>query len=446
MYICFDYVLIVLKFRKNVLIVYKIDYMDNITISTHLNIHQKRKDGLCGIYLRITINRKSKYISLRKLCNPAHFNFENKRVKNCLEEPNAQKINRFLSDEESRIQDIVLDLQRTNKPVTFYNILRLFDGNVSELFIPWCKEEISKHKHLIKKRSVEMEEYRLNKIERFQKDVCIGDIDKSWLEKYQKYLQVELKNKINTIHGDFRTIRKYIRIALDDGLIKSYPFAHFKMETEEIEKEYLTLSELKILHKLYDSKKLTKMISKDKRGKTYVIGQKYQDVLQHFLIGCYTGLRHSDIMKLRFSNIQDNKIVIKMEKGKIGKQKTVRIPLTELSKSVLNLKKAKEPSDYIYSGYVRRRGETNRWLKDIMEQAKINKYMTFHCARHTFAINSIILGIPIEVVSDLLGHRDLRTTQIYAKIVDQKREDEMAKWGKAINNFKDEKVNAGYNK
>jgi site-specific recombinase XerD len=68
-----------------------------------------------------------------------------------------------------------------------------------------------------------------------------------------------------------------------------------------------------------------------------------------------------------------------------------------------------------------------------MKEAKINKYMTFHCSRHTFAINSIVLGIPIEVVSDLLGHSDLRTTQIYAKIVDQKRDDEMAKWGKVKN-------------
>lgn len=419
--------------------------MDKVTISSHLNTQKNRKDGLASLYLRITINRKTKYISLRKLCNPAYFNFETKRVKNCIEEPNAQKINRFLKDEESRIQDIVLDLQRANKPVTFDTIINIYDGNTNELFIPWCKKEIEKQRHLLKHRSIEMEEYRLNKLEKFQKYVSINEIDKNWLEKYKKYLQVDLKNKINTVHGDFRTIRKYIRIAFDNGLIKSYPFTHFKMEVEEVDKEYLTLDELKTLHKLYDSKKLTEMISRDKRSKTYIIGQKYQDVLQHFLIACYTGLRHSDIKKLRYGNIQENKIVLKMEKGRIGKQKTVRIPLTDLSKSVLDIDKAKDISDLIYRVPVKRSTETNLWLKDIMKEAKINKYMTFHCARHTFAINSIVLGIPIEVVSDLLGHRDLRTTQIYAKIVDQKREDEMAKWGKVVNNFNDKKANAGNN-
>ena len=174
------------------------------------------------------------------------------------------------------------------------------------------------------------------------------------------------------------------------------------MVSEEVEKEYLTLEELKVLHKLYESKVYLQMLKRDNRYKTYVVGQKDQDILQHFLIACYTGLRHSDIMNLRFGNIQENKIVIKMEKGRIGKQKTVRIPLTELSKSVLEIENAKEPTDMIYSGFVRRRGETNRWLKEVMEKAGINKYMTFHCSRHTFAINSIVLGIPIEVVSDLL--------------------------------------------
>jgi hypothetical protein len=79
---------------------------------------------------------------------------------------------------------------------------------------------------------------------------------------------------------------------------------------------------------------------------------------------------------------------------------------SELSKSVLELEEAKEPTDMIYSGPIRRRGEINRYLKEAMKHAGINKYMTFHCARNTFAINSIVLGIPIEVVSDL------RTTQI----------------------------------
>ena len=110
-----------------------------------------------------------------------------------------------------------------------------------------------------------------------------------------------------------------------------------------------------------------------------------------------------------------------MEKGRLAKEKSVRIPLRSRQLSVLDLEGRTKPDDKIYGSFVRKTSEVNRWLKDIMKEVGINKYITFHCSRHTFAINSLILGIPIETVSDLLGHNDLRTTQIYAKIVDEKR-------------------------
>ena len=78
---------------------------------------------------------------------------------------------------------------------------------------------LERQKHQIKKRTYENEIHKFNKLERYQKYVSIYEIDKSWLEKYQKYLSQELNNKINTVHGDFRTIRKYIKIGMDEGLI-----------------------------------------------------------------------------------------------------------------------------------------------------------------------------------------------------------------------------------
>ena len=75
--------------------------------------------------------------------------------------------------------------------------------------------------------------------------------------------------------------------------------------------------------------------------------------------------------------------------------------------------------------------QTNKYLKKIVqEHAKINKHITFHCSRHTFAVTSLLLGIKIEVVSDILGHSELTTTQRYAKVVDELREKEMNKWDK----------------
>ena len=71
---------------------------------------------------------------------------------------------------------------------------------------------------------------------------------------------------------------------------------------------------------------------------------------------------------------------------------------------------------------------TNRYLKEIMQVAEINKPIGFHSARHSFAICGLELGIPIEVISKLLGHRHLSTTQIYAEITDSLKIREMKKW------------------
>ncbi|MEO1099922.1 MAG: site-specific integrase, partial [Bacteroidota bacterium] len=116
---------------------------------------------------------------------------------------------------------------------------------------------------------------------------------------------------------------------------------------------------------------------------------------------CYCGLRHSDIKTLRKEHIQNGYIVKQMEKDRLGKKKTVRIPMKSRLLSLLNLD---EKSDLLFEQPVQENGTTNNYLKEILKIAEIGKHVTFHGFRHTFAINSLLLGLKIEVVSDILGH------------------------------------------
>ena len=109
-----------------------------------------------------------------------------------------------------------------------------------------------------------------------------------------------------------------------------------------------------------------------------------------------------------------------MEKSRKDKEKMLRIPLTERLLSILDLKD-KKPSDTIYQGFVRNSSDINPMLRFIMKEVGINKYLSFHSTRHTFAVSALTLGMSLETVSDIMGHNDLRTTQIYAKIIDDKR-------------------------
>jgi len=116
-----------------------------------------------------------------------------------------------------------------------------------------------------------------------------------------------------------------------------------------------------------------------------------------------------------------------MQKGRLRRKKIVRIPIR---KKLLSLLNTENPNQLIFDVPVFDNKVTNHYLKAIAEAAGINKALSFHSARHTFAINSLILGIKIEVVSDILGHSKLTTTQRYARVVDTLRNQEMNKWDK----------------
>ena len=225
-------------------------------------------------------------------------------------------------------------------------------------------------------------------------------------------------------------LRKYTKKLFDDGKISPYPFAKFTVGSPfEVEPDYLEPEELTQLHDLYDSKKLTKIIrtakSKYSKYKEFNVGEKYQEVLKYFLVACYTGLRHSDIKTLRREHIKGKFVVKEMIKGREGRKKTVRIPVRKRLLSLIDNSKG-----LLFENPVMEDSQTNKYLNAIMEVAEIDKHITFHCARHSFAIISLLLGVKIEVVSDILGHSELTTTQRYARVVDRLREQEMDKWDK----------------
>jgi integrase len=193
------------------------------------------------------------------------------------------------------------------------------------------------------------------------------------------------------------------------GHIKNNPFKYLTIKKVDGKRDFLSSEELNILAEAYHTGKIKSV--KDK------------EVLQYFLFSCYTGLRYSDLKALNKSAIDGNSIKINMHKtGYI-----VGIPLTKKALQLLptgNLDDTKT----VFRVYCNK--VTNRILKRIGVQLGIQKKLTCHVARHTFATISITLGIPIEVISKLLGHTNLKTTQIYAKIVDSVKEREMEKWNR----------------
>lgn len=250
---------------------------------------------------------------------------------------------------------------------------------------------------------------QITKLLKFKKKVSFSDITEKFINDYHHYMLHTLKNNENTASKSLRSLRTFVNIAMRYGHIKTNPFRFVTIKKVDGKRDFLSKEELNRLAKAYFSGEVVKKTEKE--------------ILQYFLFSCYTGLRYSDLKSLKTESIDGSNIKINMHKT----SQLVSIPLSKKAAQLLPSKMGSSSGSLfrIYCNKV-----TNRVLKQIGLRYKIPKKLTCHVARHTFATVSITLGIPIEVVSKLLGHTNLKTTQVYAKIVDSVKEREMLKWDK----------------
>ena len=197
-----------------------------------------------------------------------------------------------------------------------------------------------------------------------------------------------------------KVLRIFITMAVDEDRIEKNPFDKYGISEIDSEREPLSLEDLSALEKLYWEKTLP---------------EGRQNVLRYFLFSCYCGLRYSDIIRLKGSNIITNGalryIEIVPQKTMAKKKKSVMIPLTEKAASLIP---EVQSNRMVFEVYVNQ--TTNKYLKDIRREAKVQKNLTFHVARHTFATLAGKKGIPIEVIQSWLNHTNISETMKYRQV------------------------------
>jgi site-specific recombinase XerD len=242
-----------------------------------------------------------------------------------------------------------------------------------------------------------------------QKDRSITDIDYSFIADFELYLKTGIcaHNTAMKYLGDFR---KIVLLCLKKGWQQKDPFFGYKLSRRVVNREVLTANELQAMaDKQFASERVTLV----------------RDI---FLFSCYTGLAYADVAKLKRTEIS---IGIDGEKWVFTKRTKTdspsRIPLLPMSLAILA--KYEDHPKCCNSGLllpVISNQKMNAYLKEIADLCGIHKPLTFHIARHTFATTvTLSNGVPIETVSKMLGHKNLRTTQHYAKILDKKVSEDM---------------------
>ncbi|WP_348825531.1 site-specific integrase [Flavobacterium aestuarii] len=394
----------------------------NTTVSVLFYIKRSKanNEGICPIYARVTIQAKRFEFSTNKYVNPERWSSEGTKVKGTNEE--ARTINSHLDYLKNQVLEAEKRLFKKDIKVTSENLKNeLFEANETKrMLIPIFQDHNNKIKELVGK------EYAPGTLERYKtslshtieflqwkykvSDIEINKIDHAFVTDYEFWLRSVRNCANNTAVKYIKNFNKIIKLCLANDWLDKNPFANYKSKVKEVERVYLSEDEIQSI------------INKDLKT------ERLSLVRDIFLFSCFTGLAYIDVKNLTKSHIS---IGIDGEKWIFThRQKTEsasKIPILPITQMIID-----KYEDHPQSNNQERllpilsNQKMNAYLKEIAGVCEIEKELTFHIARHTFATTvTLTNGVPIESVSKMLGHKNLRTTQHYAKVLDRKVSNDM---------------------
>ncbi|HIW65969.1 MAG TPA: site-specific integrase [Candidatus Alistipes intestinipullorum] len=247
-------------------------------------------------------------------------------------------------------------------------------------------------------------------------DLAFEKINREFLTSFHRYIVSQCGHKKNTVWVYLIAFKHILKLAHSQGHLPSNPFADYKLHSEFVPRSYLTMAEINDL------------VGLD------VPNPKMRLVRDAFLFSCFTGLSYADLCVLSPCHIHHERggAWIRMSRRKTGTEIAVR--LFSIPCDILSSYRSEAPQSPFFMLPGNR--QCNLYLEQIMSLAGIRRHITFHCARHTFATTvTLSQGMAIETISRLLGHRDIRTTQIYAKITPAKLDRDMIRLSKQLDSL-----------
>lgn len=387
-----------------------------------LNNRTSKKTGEAPIMARITVDGKRAEIATGKKILPEKWNVNSGRMKGNSEE--ARKFNRVLINMHLGLERIYDDLKEKEQFISAQVIKSIYQGKSTQQHS--LLELFRYHNDQIKAQlgqgysagTLERYETTRKHTQEFVKhhfkrdDYALNELKYDFITEFEFYLKSVKKIGHNTTMKYLRNFKKIVLIALKNEWIVRDPFARYQMSLKEVKKDYLTKEEMQALY-----------------SKEFEM-ERLEHVRDIFLFCCYTGLAYADVRKLTPDNISrglDGEEWIFVDRTKTGSSSNV--PLLPVAREIMN-KYAKNPM-VIHSGHVLpviSNQKMNAYLKELATLCGINKNITFHMARHTFATTvTLSNGVSIETVSSMLGHKNMKTTQIYAKVIQEKVSQDMKK-------------------
>jgi len=383
---------------------------------------KQRKDGTVPLYARITVNGQRAEFSLKRYILPEHWNAQ--KGKPVSRKGKEKELQAYLESVRAKLYRHHRDFQDKDEPLTAKALKDAFMGKETGPPKHGLISTFTYHNRLLAERvgkdyaplTLTRYETAKRKVETFLQyqykvqDIPLDKLTYVFITDYDHFLRTVHNNENNTTVKYISMLRKIIRLAMKQGWLDKDPFAGYEGKSRQKVKQHLSPEELTILE--------------EKEFKLLRLNQ----VKDIFLFSCYTGLAYADVAKLQESHIAqmvDGSKWIHIERQKT--QVPSRVPLLPQAQALIE-KYANTPERQIHGRIfpVKSNQKMNAYLKEIADICGIEKKLTFHMARHSFATTvTLNNGVPIESVSSMMGHTNIKTTQHYAKILQHKVGEDM---------------------
>lgn len=357
--------------------------------------------GTATLALQLFVSGRRKIISLGIYVKPDEFDSINQKVKIKGDVEATRRHNALIFKKLNRVNEIFFNADFNDETLTMQRFMQLFDSKVSrDSFSAFTIEQIKLHEGSVSKNTIGQYELMLKYAHEFAKteNISFAMVDHTFIEGYERHLKKHGLG-INTRAKFHTKIKKFINLAVAKGKILHTPYQNFKVKKAKTMRDWLTPTELEMLFNIYNARTLR---------------SEWQRVLRYFLFSCVCGgLRISELKILETANKVGDNLVVDTVKGS-NYERRVAVPFSEVG---LALWKDRDNTKTKIFDCISDQN-SNDTMKIVARAAGIEKNVTMHVARHTFATNYILFGGRIEMLQDILGHSKLETTQIYLHLAE----------------------------
>ena len=373
------------------------------------------ESGEMPVYFRITVDGQRTELAMGRKCDPEKWDSKIGRAVGTKVE--ARTLNAYLDSTQNKIYELHRRLSDADETVTAETIRNKFTGKIEKARTLVAVFE----DHNCKMENLVGQEFEKSTLQRYKTclmhakdfmqwqynvtDIPVTKINFAFLNDFEYYLRSVRKCGNNSAIKYIKNLGKIVRICIGNGWLTVDPYLNYKPKQKAVHREVLTKEELQRLYK----KKLGV--------------ERLRVVRDIFVFCCYTGLAYVDVHKLKRSELVkgiDGNLWIYTKRQKTDTLS--RIPVLPDALSIIR-SYDQHPQCVAEDKLlpVSSNQKMNAYLKEIADLCEITKLLTFHIARHTFATTvTLNNGVPIESVAKMMGHTSIKTTQIYAKVMDHK--------------------------